>query len=231
MEQTPCAFRDAQNASQAKLRLITYEKQKSFRRAVHEASQDDGIWGLVRWANGRSKGVATVPPLRKESGVATTTEEKSHAFRARFYPMTDADLSDIPDRQQLHPRTAFDPDLSLFPTAAFEISNFVSLEEIEEILGSKASFNAPGPDFIPFGFLKAMGPLLVQALQVVTNSCWTLGHFPARFKKARTVVIRKPGKKTYDEAGAWRPIALLSTFGKIIETLAAQKLQKEGGRR
>ena len=167
-----------------------------------------------------------MPPLRTESGVATSTEEKSHAFRARFYPMTDADLSDIPDCQQLHPRTAFDPDLSLFPTAAFEISNFVSLEEIEEILGSKASFNAPGPDFIPFGFLKAMGPLLVQALQVVTNSCWTLGHFPARFKQARTVVIRKPGKKTYDEAGAWRPIALLSTFGKIIETLAAQKLQK-----
>ena len=37
-------------------------------------------------------------------------------------------------------------------------------------------------------------------------------------------MLRKPQKPDYLDLGAWRPIALLSTIGKIIETLAARKL-------
>ena len=37
-------------------------------------------------------------------------------------------------------------------------------------------------------------------------------------------MLRKPQKPDYTDPGAWRPIALLSTIGKLIETLAAYKL-------
>ena len=41
---------------------------------------------------------------------------------------------------------------------------------------------------------------------------------------AYTIVLYKPSKLDYSNLGAWRPIALLSTLGKVIETLAAHRL-------
>ena len=38
-------------------------------------------------------------------------------------------------------------------------------------------------------------------------------------------MIRKPGKAAYDVLGAWRPIALLNTIGKLIEALTANRLR------
>ena len=35
------------------------------------------------------------------------------------------------------------------------------------------------------------------------------------------MVLRKPSKPDYSEPGAWRPIALLSILGKVVETLLA----------
>jgi len=71
-----------------------------------------------------------------------------------------------------------------------------------------------------------MGPKLAEAVAQLTNACWALGHFPARFKEARTVVLRKPGKPSYSDPGAWRPIALLNTIGKLIESLMAKRLSQ-----
>ena len=51
-------------------------------------------------------------------------------------------------------------------------------------------------------------------------------HFPERFKSAKTVCLRKPGKGTYNQAKAWCPIALLNTTGKLMEAIAAARLSK-----
>ena len=53
-----------------------------------------------------------------------------------------------------------------------------------------------------------------------------LGHFPAAFKKATVVVLRKPGKSSAQlrQAGGWRPISLLSCVGKVVEGVVATKM-------
>jgi len=38
--------------------------------------------------------------------------------------------------------------------------------------------------------------------------------------------MRKPNKGDYSQAKAWRPIALLSTIGKLIETITAKKIKE-----
>jgi hypothetical protein len=45
-------------------------------------------------------------------------------------------------------------------------------------------------------------------------------------KKARTIVLRKPGKASYEVASAWRPIALLKTIGKVIEKVVAKRIKE-----
>ena len=73
-------------------------------------------------------------------------------------------------------------------------------------------------------FLKAMGEPLVRALQALITAVFKVSYYPKRFRAARTIVLKKPSKPDYSDLGAWRPIALLSTLGKIIETLAASRL-------
>ena len=69
-----------------------------------------------------------------------------------------------------------------------------------------------------------MGPKLAEAVAQLANACWALRHFLARFKKVQIVILRKLGKPLYSNPGAWRPIALLNTIGKLIESLMAKRL-------
>ena len=63
-------------------------------------------------------------------------------------------------------------------------------------------------------------------LAALTTRCFQLGWFPSRFKRAKTVVLQKPGKPpaTYRTPGGYRPIALLPTIGKVIEAVVARRI-------
>ena len=108
----------------------------------------------------------------------------------------------------------------------WEVSQEVTPEEVEQVLKKKRPYSARGKDGLPNGFLKALGTPFCQALAALTSTCWRLGYFPDRFKIARTVCLRKPGKGSYNQAKAWRPIALLNTTGKLMEAVAAARLSQ-----
>src|SRR5450432_3109989 len=75
-------------------------------------------------------------------------------------------------------------------------------------------------------FLKAMGHPMIEAITSLLNACWAAGYYLERFKEARTIVLKKPEKEDYSIPKAWRPIALLSIIGKVIETVIAQRIQR-----
>lgn len=51
-----------------------------------------------------------------------------------------------------------------------------------------------------------------------------LGHHPRQWREAKIVVLRKPGKSDYSIPGAYRPISLLNTLGKLLEAVMARRL-------
>lgn len=54
---------------------------------------------------------------------------------------------------------------------------------------------------------------------------WSLAKWARNdSKKANTIVLRKPKKYDYSEPKSYRPIALLSTLGKALETVIAKRL-------
>ena len=79
---------------------------------------------------------------------------------------------------------------------------------------------------IPNGFLKALGLKSCQAIATLISTYWRLEYFPERFKNAKTVCLRKPGKEYYYQAKAWHSIALLNTTGKLIQAITAARLSK-----
>ena len=209
---------DKIQAGRAKVRMIREAKRKCFREKVHEAAQGEGIWKLAKWGR-TSNGPAALPvmpPLVIAGGTACTLEEKVEALRQRFYPTVEADLSDIAD-------TSFADSSFHNP---LEIQKKVDPQEIASLLRSRRSHRAPGSDLIPNEFLKAMGGPLTVAVAALAIACWKAGHYPKQLKHARTVALRKPSKEAYDTPGAWRPIALLNTVGKLIEGITAKRIQE-----
>jgi hypothetical protein len=83
-----------------------------------------------------------------QGSIASTIQEKAEALRARFYPIVEADLSDIKEREFVD---------SSFPQSPIQISQQATQEEVEAILRSRKPWKAPGMDGVPNGFLRAMG--------------------------------------------------------------------------
>jgi hypothetical protein len=51
-----------------------------------------------------------------------------------------------------------------------------------------------------------------------------LGYHPRQWRSAKIIVLRKPGKPDYSVPGAYRPISLLNTLGKLLEAVMARRL-------
>jgi len=56
---------------------------------------------------------------------------------------------------------------------------------------------------------------------LAVHSCLRIGYRLRKYRKAITVTLTEPGKKYYTDAAAYRPIALLNTLGKILESIIA----------
>jgi hypothetical protein len=180
------------------------------------------MWKIGKWARLRSHGRpddVTMPPLSRSEGAeptAYTHAEKAELLAERFFPSPQADLSDIVDVSFEGNRP---PD--------FAIDDSVDYDEITQILRSAGAWKAPGTDdLLPTGFLRACGPRLAHILAVITSASFAQAYFPRRFRHAGVVVLRKPGKSTAARKtpGAYRPIALLSTIGKVIETAMGRRI-------
>jgi len=57
------------------------------------------------------------------------------------------------------------------------------------------------------------------------------GRHPAVWKRASSMVIRKPGKDDYMKLKAYHSILLLSCMGKVDKKVAAELLSAEAKRR
>ena len=145
-----------------------------------------------------------------EHQLAEDHSAKVVMLKERFFLITLADLLDIDAQDNQAP---------------FTIERSTTVGEIASILASCSSSSAPGDDEILFHFLKALREPVINALTLLTNTSLRLEHLPPFLKQARTIVIKKPGKASYETASAWRPIALLKTIGKVIEKVVAKRIK------
>jgi hypothetical protein len=218
---SPHTLKELQAAVQRQRKTISEARTQSWRQVL-ASGNPQALWRLQRWARLRSSAPVEppkMPPLRYEDGkegLACTHPEKAAALASRFFPTSEADLTDIQD-------TTWEEATS---QQRFEIKREVTQEEVEERL-RWGPWKAPGPDdALPVGFLRACGESLAKALAAIAQASLTLEYFPQRFRNAGVVVLKKPGKTTEQlrAPGGWRPISLLSTLGKVIEGIIGTRI-------
>ncbi|EPS26195.1 hypothetical protein PDE_01131 [Penicillium oxalicum 114-2] len=193
-------------------RLVQKTLRNNYRQRVEEASASpSGLWNLVKWAKNRhNASAAYTPPLVKQDrGLTQEPGEKAETLRQTFFPPPlQADLSDI-DRYA-YPLPIECPD--------------ITIPEIEKAVRRSSPNKAPGPDGIINSILHQTLDILLPSLHTLFNAYLQHGYCPTHFKDTITVVLRKPGKDDYTQPKAYRPITLLNTLGKAIETIIANRL-------
>lgn len=97
-----------------------------------------------------------------------------------------------------------------------------SEQEIVGIVSNMKASNSAGIDGISSNMLKRVAPLVSRSLCDIYNKSLEQGIFPNKFKTAIIKPIYKNGPANKMEN--YRPIALLSTFSKILEKIVAKRI-------
>ena len=209
------AFRMARNF---KSNLIKRMRTKSFREYVTKTCESpQKMWRGTKFARDPQPKQATIPAIRGKQGqLITQSEGKAKALLEAFFPPpVQADIDDIGTQP-------YPPHFNLGPITKWEVSRAIT---------QAASNKAPGPDGIPANILKLTYRELMPVLLKLFQSSLRTGYYPRLLKESTTVVLRKPGKDDYSQPKAYRPIALLNTIGKLLETIIARRMSALAERR
>lgn len=104
------------------------------------------------------------------------------------------------------------------------MDNLFSVEELQAALAVCRRSSSPGPDGVTYAALANLGQTARHALLDVYNNSWREGVVPAAWKSSRLVPLLKPGKSPLDVA-SYRPIALASCLGKVMERMVLTRLE------
>ena len=190
-------------------------KREEFRIAIANAEQSSKkLFGSAKWARGLIAGTltqATVLPLKGRDSIAITAEEKAKVmFKEHFLPPPTVDTSDIENFRYPEP---------------IEEDGPITEREIQRAVNNAAPDKAPGPNGYTNRALRQLVSVAPAQVRSLFERYIQEGIQPSHFKRAATIVLRKPGKKDYSTPSAFRPIALLDTLGKILESIVSERIR------
>ncbi|HEY9844899.1 MAG TPA: reverse transcriptase family protein, partial [Candidatus Caenarcaniphilales bacterium] len=149
------------------------------------------------------------PLIQADGQTATDTNDKINLFKQAFFP-------------EPPPPNLRDLEGYIYPPS-IEVPD-INIREIEEAIRRAPPRKAPGTDGIPNHILQRAAPIIAPHLTRLLRASLALGYYPRHCKDTNTIVLRKPGKDDYTQPKAYRPIALLNTLGKIMESVIAKRI-------
>ncbi|KOC17506.1 putative reverse transcriptase [Aspergillus flavus AF70] len=159
----------------------------------------------------RGRAANTIPTLNGPHGPADTTEAKAEVLRESLFPEPPpADLFDIERRTQ--------PPQIEFPE--------ITKEEVAKAIQRAPPDKAPRPDAVPNKVWHELCkvPVFLERATTLFNASIKTGHNPRHFQTSTTVALRKGGPRDYRKPKSYRPVALLNTFDKILESIIATRI-------
>ncbi|EAQ87075.1 hypothetical protein CHGG_08328 [Chaetomium globosum CBS 148.51] len=173
-------------------------------------ADDANIWQATKYLQTGSGTMGDkIPPLVRPDGSITEGKaEQAQELLTAFFPPLSARIEDEGQRPQRAP--VHMPDLTM--------------EEIEQKVLSAKPWKAPGEDGLPAMVWRQLWPVVKDRVLHLFRTSLRDGDIPSQWRNAKIIPLKKPGKSEYTLAKSWRPISLLSTLGKILEAVIAERL-------
>ncbi|KAM4060887.1 reverse transcriptase (RNA-dependent DNA polymerase) [Hirsutella rhossiliensis] len=125
--------------------------------------------------------------------------------------------------QELRP-ISWDGSLQDQTDRFMEVVLKLTMEEIERKVMTAKPWKAPGDDGLPAMVWRQLWPVVRGRVVHLFRLSVEHGVLPKQWRMAKIIPLKKPGKDDYTAARAWRPISLLSTLGKILEAVMAERI-------
>lgn len=194
---------------QQKRRIWTHtieKAKKSHWKQFLDGAREGMLWKAATYMKPRETW-GSVPSLQVGCNELVDNKDKARAFLDTFFPKMDEPNDDPPTQAPL--------ELPWPPITELEI---------ERALKAAKSSTAPGEDGLPTLVWKHLWKFLNRFIAGIFTASVKLAYHPKQWRRAKIVVLRKPGKPDYSNPGAYRPISLLNTLGKLLEAVVARRL-------
>lgn len=204
----PCSmtlFREMQQKRREWTRTIEKTKATHWRQFLDESGEGK-LWKAATYMKPRETW-GCIPALKVGNYELTENEDKARAFLDAFFPEMDPPEDQTPTSTSLE-----------LPWQA------ITELEIERSLNAAKGSTAPGDDNLPMLVWKQLWKHLRPSITRIFIASVDLGYHPRLWRRAKIVVLRKPGKPDYSAPGAYRPISLLNMLGKLLEAVVARRL-------
>jgi ribonuclease HI len=197
--------------------LIVQAKRQHWTDYLEEMTAAD-MWTANKFirepvGDGGSPRIPTLKVVNQagEETLISDNEEKARTFARMFFPPP-------PPRVEGYERFEYPEPLADPPR--------ISASQIRRHIAKLSPYKAPGPDGIPNIVLQKCVNNLMSRLIHIYRAILDLDVYYEPWKEFTTVVLRKPGKPSYEVPKAHRPIALISTMAKVLTAIVAENLSK-----
>ncbi|OBS15371.1 hypothetical protein FPOA_13812 [Fusarium poae] len=191
---------------------LTRLRRMRQKKAHWDSFLEDGanIWQSAKYLSPGGEAMGDkIPPLKRRDGTTTTDKvEQAEELLSVFFPPLPAVIED--EERRPAQREIAMPELTP--------------EEVEEKVMAAKAWKAPGEDGLPAIVRKQLWPVVGGRVLHLFRTSLRDGELPAQWRSAKIIPLKKPGKDNYKVAKAWRPISLLSTLGKILEAVIADRI-------
>lgn len=193
----------------AKAKRLFHRTIRRHRKQHWEAFLDDGDngWKAAKYLDTRaSSSFARVPPIKKQGTeeVATENQEIEEELLKTFFPTPPQEDEAVTYKQLpwMH----------------------ISKDEVKKAVFRASRDKAPGRDGIPVRVWRELWPVLGNEITLLFVCSVERGKVPKDWKMAKIVPLQKPKRKDYTVTNNYRPISLLPTLGKALESLIAERI-------
>ncbi len=212
--------------AQAKVRRVIYKAKRqswqTFCNKIGRSTPVGEVWSMIKSMRGIRK-EWQYPILKMGEEVAVSDGEKAEMIaKALIQIHSSNNLSEEGKRGRAKTRSNHPGILKRREDVNSTMDAPFTLEEIKRAI-LRSGLTSPGKDEICCIMLKHLGVLASLKLLGLYNKVWEAGKLPVGWKEAVIIPIRKPGKDPSNPMN-YRPIALTSHLGKIMERMITERL-------
>jgi hypothetical protein len=175
-------------------------------------------WELINMATRKSKkNKDEISCINIDGRTVTDSASIADKFNTFFVNIAAEIEKDIPPADQTLPQPPA-PE----PTAFLNMSNPIISQDIIDVIDQLKPKHSLDPSNLSMVLLKKVSNQICMPLKHIVNLSLATGEIPDQIKTAKVVPIFKSRDST--DINNYRPISLLSSFGKILEKIVANKL-------
>lgn len=198
-------------------------RNQNWNQKLASIPHDDNYRTLFQTAKFLKNRDRTLPPLKVDNQHLITPQEKANSLALQFKKNHENPLENFNTTHTKHVDSKVQRFMRNCPTSLSP--KYTTMEELQSITKKMKNCKAPGMDKVHNSLVKKLPPVGFFLLGIIINASLKMNYFPTKWKHAKVVPIKKPGKPS-SSPNSYRPISLLSSFSKLLERVILIRLQK-----